>query len=185
MRRTVILTFLCLTLLSLSCAPVINVSEDYDKQANFGSYRTFDWMAMPEKAPKGAREALESNPFFDRRIKEITDQILGTKGMRESSENPSLLINYYVGLRERTDIADWGYFYGPYWGFFWPGLGPMNVYSYNEGTLVMDFIDARRKEVVWRGVAEQALPDGYATNISEEDLRKILTKMLAQYPPQR
>jgi hypothetical protein len=95
------------------------------------------------------------------------------------------LINYYVGLRERTDIADWGYFYGPYWGFFWPGLGPMNVYTYNEGTLVMDFVDAKKKEVVWRGVAEQALPDGYATNIGEEDLRKILTKMLAQYPPQR
>ena len=50
----------------------------------------------------------------------------------------------------------------------------------------MDFVDAKTKELVWRGVAEKALYDFYYSNtysFSDSDLWKILTRMLAQFPP--
>ena len=86
-------------------------------------------------------------------------------------------------------IADWGYFYGPRWGFYWPFLGPYDEYYYTEGTLVLDFVDSRTKELVWRGVADKALYNNYYNSanytFSDKDLLKILDKMLTQYPPTR
>ena len=172
-------------LLFVSCLAPIYVSQDYDRRANFASYKTFDWMPKPEKMPPNARQAIESSPLLGQRIKEITGQLLTAKGLTQSSDNPDILINYYLSFRERYDIAEWGYFYGPFWAYRWPYLGPYDAYAYQQGTLVLDFVDAKKKEMVWRGVADQALPDYSRTPaISDDDLRKILTKLVALYPPQ-
>ncbi len=189
MRKTLLAVSAAAALLLVACA-TIQVSEDYDRRAPFTTYKTFNWMPRPEKMPPNARAALESNPLLGKRIQEITDEILADKGLKMSSEGPDLLINYYVGFKERIDITGWGYFYGPRWGYYWPYLGPYDDYTYTEGTLVLDFVDAKTNEVVWRGVADKALYDYYyagsaSRNFSERDLWKILTRMLDQYPPSR
>lgn len=192
MRELKFLTVLSAVLLSVSCAGIY-VTEDYDKQAPFDTYKTFHWMPKPEKMPESARAALEKNPLLGKRIQEIADEILEKKGFKLSEDNPDLLINYYVGFNRRLDIDGWGYGYGPHWGYFWPGLGPFPYgagYTYTEGTLIMDFIDAKTKEMVWRGVADKALNydyymSGANRNFSDSDLWEILTKMLDQFPPRR
>jgi hypothetical protein len=185
MKRALLLLAVAALLLSVSCSS-IQVSQDYDRRAPFNSYKTFNWMPKPEKMPQSARSALERNPLLGKRIQEIVDEILAGKGLKLSTQNPDLLINYYVGFKEKVDITDWGYWYGPFWAYRWPFLGPYDTYSYTEGTLIMDFVDAKTKELVWRGVADKALYDYYfasTSNFSDSDLRDILTKMLAQFPP--
>lgn len=184
MRKPLFAAVLSSLFVLMSCAPAIYVSEDYDRRADFAAFKTFDWMSAPEEMPKSARAALEQSPFLGRRIKDITDRILASKGLNLATQNPDILINYYVTFKERYDINSWGYYYGPYWAYRWPYLGPMDLYSYQEGTLVLDFVEAKNKELIWRGVADRAFY-AYANypNISEQDLDKILTKLLAQYPP--
>ncbi len=189
MKKVMLTIVLVSAVLAASCAPIF-VSEDYDRRAPFNSYKTFAWMAKPEKMPANARAAVEKNPFLGQRIQEITNQILAAKGMTMVPEDSAdLLVNHYVGFNEKVDINGWGYFYGPRWGFYWPYLGPYDEYYYTQGTLVLDFVDAKTKELVWRGVADKALYDYYSGpanyNFSDEDLRKILAKLLAQYPPTR
>ena len=176
-------------ILLIGCA-TIQVSEDYDRRAPFTTYKTFDWMPKPEKMPPNARTAIDSNPLLGKRIQEIADEILAGKGMTLSKERPDLLINYYVGFKEMVDIDGWGYFYGPRWGYYWPYLGPHDEYTYTEGTLILDFVDAKTNELVWRGVADKALYDYYSSgtaghNFSDRELSKILKTMLDQYPPSR
>ncbi len=189
MKKAIVTTVLVSAFLAASCAPVY-VSEDYDRRAPFNSYKTFAWMTKPEKMPANARSAIERNPLLGKRIQEIAGQILAAKGLTPAEESGAdLLLNYYVGFNERVDIAGWGYFYGPRWGFYWPSLGPYDDYYYTEGTLVLDFVDAKTKELVWRGVGDKVLYDytyGPSThNFTDEDVRKILDKLLAQYPPTR
>lgn len=188
MKKTLYAAVALSLLLFVSCS-IIQVSEDYDRRAPFTTYKTFEWMPKPEKMPPDARAAIERNPLLGKRIQEITGEILADKGMTPAKENPDLLVNYYVGFKEKVDISGWGYFYGPRWGFYWPYLGPYDDYTYTEGTLVLDFVDAKTNELVWRGVAEKALYDYYFSgsshNFDERELSKILTKMLAQYPPTR
>ncbi len=188
MKKAILIAVLMTTLVWAACAPVY-VSQDYDRRAPFNSYKTFAWMPTPEKMPTGARSAMEKNPLLGKRIQDTTNQILASKGLTLAQDNADVLINYYVGFNQRLDIADWGYFYGPRWGFYWPYLGPYDEYYYTEGTLVLDFVDAKTKELVWRGVAEKALYNYYYGppnfNFSDKDLWKILNKMLEQYPPSR
>ncbi len=185
MKKLIYFAVLTSVVLFMSCVAPIYVSEDYDRHANFPSYKTFDWMPKPDKMPPTARQAIESSPFLAKRIQDITAQILTAKGMTQSSVNPDIVINYYVSFKERYDIADWGYYYGRFWAYRWPYLGPYDYYAYQQGTLVLDFVDAKKKEMVWRGVADQAMPEyDRSSSISEDDLRKIITKLLALYPPQ-
>lgn len=188
MKRTFYVAVTLSLLLFVSCS-FIQVSEDYDRRAPFTTYKTFDWMPKPDKMPPNARAAIERNPLLGKRIQEITDEILADKGITRRTENPDILINYYVGFKDKVDISGWGYSYGPRWGFYWPYLGPYDDYTYTEGTLVLDFVDAKTNEMVWRGVADKALYDYYYSgsshNFNDRELWKILSKMLSQYPPTR
>ncbi len=186
MKRMIFFAAVASLLIAGSCAPYITVSQDYDRRADFAGYKTYDWMPRPDKMPRSAWAALESNPLLEKRIKDISEETLAARGLTKAASNPDLLINFYVGFNDRIDITNWGYFYGPFWGYYWPGLGPYDAYTYQEGTLVLDFVDAKKNEMVWRGVGEEDLfTVDQATTISEEDVRRILTKMLGQYPPQR
>jgi hypothetical protein len=183
-------TVLAVSLLVLAGCSTIQVSEDFDRGAAFNTYKTFAWMPKPEKMPESARAAIDDNPLLGKRIQEIADEILAGKGMTLAKENPDLLINYYVGFKNRVDITGWGYWYGPRWGYYWPYLGPYDDYTYTQGTLILDFVDAKTHELVWRGVGDKALYDYYYSgaanrNFNDRELMRILTKMLDQYPPSR
>jgi len=186
MKRTVFIAAVACLLIAGSCAPYIYVSQDYDRRADFAGYKTFDWMPRPDKMPRSAWAALDRSPLLDKRIRDAAEQILAAKGLTRSANSPDLLINFYVGFNDRIDITSWGYFYGPFWGYYWPGLGPYDVYNYKEGTLVMDFVDSKKNEMVWRGVAEEDIfTYDHAPLISDTEVQRILTKLLAQFPPQR
>jgi hypothetical protein len=59
------------------------------------------------------------------------------------------------------------------------------VQEYEEGTLVLDFVDADTKGLVWRGVATDAL-DAHATPEDRgKQIQEAVTKILAKYPPAR
>jgi hypothetical protein len=189
MRKALIAGAAVAGLLLVACS-TIQVSEDFDRRAPFTTYKTFSWMPRPDKMPPNARAAIERSPLLGKRIQEITAEILADKGLTLAEQGPDILINYYVGFKERVDITGWGYFYGPRWGYYWPFLGPYDDYSYTEGTLVLDFVDAKTNELVWRGVADKALYDDYsagpaAHNFSDRELWKILSRMLDLYPPAR
>jgi hypothetical protein len=189
MRRTILAVCAASLLVLVGCS-TIQVSEDFDRRAPFTTYKTFDWMAKPEKMPDTARGAVDRNPLLGKRIQDVTNEILADKGLAPAKENPDILINYYVGFKERVDITGWGYWYGPRWGYYWPYLGATDDYAYTQGTLVLDFVDAKTHELVWRGVADKALYDYYyggpaRHNFSDRELEKILGQMLDQYPPSR
>uniref|UniRef100_UPI002FDB03F6 DUF4136 domain-containing protein n=1 Tax=Flavobacterium sp. TaxID=239 RepID=UPI002FDB03F6 len=76
--------------------------------------------------------------------------------------------------------------YGPGWGWGWnPWMWGGNTYvsSYTEGTLFIDFIDARKKELIWQGEGVGILTKN--TKDKEERITEFVTKILNQYPPKK
>ena len=49
------------------------------------------------------------------------------------------------------------------------------------GSLVLDFYDARTKQLIWRGVSSEALSNNPEKN--EKKLDKAVDKMLEHFPP--
>lgn len=161
-------------ILLASCSS-IHVNIDYDQEADFSAYKTFAW--IPQRKGIAVR-----NPLADKRIKKAVSDELIAKGYVGDTSGPDLLLVYHAGMRNKVDVASWGYGYGRYWRY---PVGGVSVYQYTEGTLVLDIVDAQKKELVWRGVAQKALSETSSVEKREENLKKVVAKLLKNFPPQK
>jgi hypothetical protein len=55
----------------------------------------------------------------------------------------------------------------------------VDTYEYEVGTLVLDFVDAKKKELVWRGTASGVIDPGKTA----EQIDGIIAKLLDNFPP--
>ncbi len=164
----------------------LSTSYDYDANADFAKYRTFAWMAKPEAAPGDAAQARRNSDLLDRRIRSAVAGELAARGISEDAGGPGLLAVYHIGVEEKIQVTDYGYNYSPYsayWGYGYGGRS-IDVYQYQQGTLIIDLIDASTKNLVWRGSGTKALSD---RQLSPEELQervnKIVAKIMETYPP--
>ncbi|MGH7492607.1 MAG: DUF4136 domain-containing protein [bacterium] len=170
--------------LVLGCSSV-TIKHDYDKDANFAAYKTYAWLAVPTDAAGSVKAAMERNSLLDKRIKESVNRQLEAKGFTPDTNNPDVVLLYHTGAEDKINVTDWGYGYGHggygYGG--WYGGGGVDVTQYREGTLILDFIDAKAKQLVWRGFATAALNPDAPMEKRERRLDEVITQILAKYPP--
>jgi len=169
--------FPLLLLLFLSSCSSVRVNSDYDKNADFSQYKTFAFQ-------KSGIDKAEISDLDKKRILRAIDNEMIKKGFTKS-ETPDLLINIFTKEREQVDVnqynSNWGYSWRWGWDpFIWGGQ--TTVTSTTEGTLFIDIIDARKKELIWQGEG-----NGYLTKAFQEKearINEFVEKILAQYPPE-
>jgi hypothetical protein len=162
---------------TVSCASIYGVQHDYDKQVDFANLRTYDWMSVPEKAG--------INSLVVQRVKNAVNAELQAKGIMMTSNNPDFLIAQHLGKKDKVQVTDWGYDYGPhrrYWGGHW-GRGGVSTYEYEEGSLILDFVDAKSKKMIWRGAAKAEVQNADTPAKSEKLINKAVKEILKKYPP--
>jgi hypothetical protein len=149
----------------------VSVNSDYDKKANFEGYKTYAYL-------KSAIDKVEISDLDKKRILRSIDESMIAKGYTKS-ETPTILISIFTKENERVDIYNhngFGWGWNPYWG-----TNNTNVIRTQEGTLYIDLIDAKTKELVWQGEGI-----GYLTKDTEKKdqrIKEFVDKILAQYPP--
>jgi len=174
--------FLFLTLIA-SCSSSSKVKYDYDPEVNFVSLKTFDWMKQPASSGGGVKAALARNTLLDKRIKNAVNRQLTAKGLKQDSSNPDFVIAYHVGVEDKVDVRDWGYTYairGRYWGVRTRGV---EVHQYKEGTLILDFVDAKTMELLWRAAGSGAAKENPTPKEVEKSINKAIAKFLENFPP--
>ena len=165
-----------LLLFIVASCDTVKVYSDYDKSADFKQYKTFAFL-------KSGIDKVEISDLDKKRILNAIDQNLQAKGMTKS-ETPDLLVNIFTKSREQISVnqfnAGWGYGWGYGWNPYMYG-GQTTVSSSTEGTLYIDLIDAKKKELVWQGEGIGTL----SKDMNEKDaiVNDIVTKILAQFPP--
>jgi len=167
------LKFLSVFLLAafLASCSSVRVNADYDKKANFTNYKTYAYL-------KSGIDKVEISDLDKKRILYSIDEVMATKGFTKS-ENPDVLISIFTKERDRVDVYQnygFGWGWNPYWG-----MGYTNVMTSPEGTLFIDIIDAKTKELVWQGEGS-----GYLTKDTEKKdarIKEFVTRILEQYPP--
>jgi hypothetical protein len=55
--------------------------------------------------------------------------------------------------------------------------------TYDQGTLILDIVDAKKKELVWRGSANGILDPGASPDKKASKVNEAVTKTLADFPP--
>lgn len=162
-----------------NCGSSIKVRYDYDTEENFERFKSFDFMQISYRQNVD-REVLK-------KIKSEITTNLKSKGFSQETENPDLLIAVHPSVKEGINVSDWGYGYAPYssyWrGYGYWGGGRIDVYTFEEGTLVIDVVDPKEEQMIWRGIAKANLPE-YATSERIDQLASdAVAKILENFPP--
>lgn len=169
--------YLVLTVFLISACSQVRVGYDYDKESNIPAYKTFNWHTPPDK--DGAYNIME------KRIIRKVERQLETKGLLKTEENPDFLIALHGTRQTKVNIRDWGYSCNRFGVGVerLGGLSGMDVYQYSEGTIILDFIDARTKELFWRGMAVSIIDNTRTPAEWEELVDDAVSNMLKNYPP--
>jgi hypothetical protein len=178
--RSIRLTSLLLSAMLLACSAV-KTSSDYDPSANFTSYQTYGW--LPDPPPTGHPRA--DNPLLHERVRNSIDRALAAKGFRRS-EDPDILVTYHLSAQQKLDVRTYyDTYYGPYG--YGVSIPDTEVRPYEEGTLIVDVVDARAKKVVWRGYGSRRLKEPSGQQDPAELQKRVdetVDETLAKFPPQ-
>jgi len=171
---------LLLVFMVVSCTSV-KVATDYDRNANFNTYKTFAFF-------KTGIDKAEISDLDKRRILRAIETELMAKGFTKS-ENPDMLVSLFTKSQQRVDVYNnawgwggWGWGgwgWGPAWGWGWnqqPSVSTRTV-----GVLYIDLIDAKKKELVWQGQGTGWLSQNMEKK--EQRIKEFVNKILEQYPP--
>lgn len=160
----------------------VEINHDYDRNVDFSRFKSFAWIQEPVTDVSGdARSARQRNSLLDKRIRGAVNDELERKGLAVDTDAPDLFVAYHTGVQDKVDVTDWGYSYRDYyWG---AGGRDIDVYQYQEGTLIIDLIDANSKDLVWRGSAKGTLDENPSPEQQEQKIRDVVQQILDDYPP--
>ena len=158
----------------LAACSTLTTSMDYDRAVNFSQFKTW--------APKD--DGSIKNPLLAKRLENALIQEFAKKGLQRNDANPDLWAVGHARLSKEVQIntynTGWGYGWG--WGGGM-GMTTSTVQEIPVGTLIVDLVDANRKQLVWRGTASDTLNPSSSAEDKEKHLQEAIAKMFEAYPP--
>ena len=179
MKNAMLLLMLCIA--AAGYAAPLPVASDYDTAANFDALKTFDWMPATGNAA--------GDELLIKKIRNAVDVQLQAKGRKMSAENPDFLIGMElsgqtisggsvgVGMSVGIPVGRRG--------SLSVGGGKSKSRDKKEGTLVMDFVDAKTKSLVWRATATEAVDASASAEQKQKKIDEVIAAMLANFPPKK
>lgn len=183
-------------LMFASCKSSLTVTTDYDRTVDFSKYKTFGIYQLDS-------ENQSVNQLNRNRIYNAIKASLIERGLTESA-TPDLWVNGLIFVEARESHSSttttsgmsmgmggmgMGGFHRPYmWG------GPMmmtgssiartdhNVEIYHKGSLMIDLIDAKTKNLVWHAAGNREIDKNFREN-ADEKISKYISRMLGSFPP--
>jgi hypothetical protein len=132
-----------------SCAP-IRVNSYVTRDLDLRRYHTYAW-APPDTFTTGDPR-LDNNTFFSERVQRAVDGQLRRRGFEKAGGGaPDFVVHYHARVEQRLETTQ-----------FRPGepaceRGDCGPSIYDAGTLLIDFVDPRSNQLLWRGWAERGL----------------------------
>ncbi len=163
-----------------ACA-TLQTHVDYDSAARFSQYRTFE-VETAGKAPA---------PFVQRRFESAVRYTLESKGLTYTPREPDLIARLSAVVADQPQLyywgwpGWWGWGWGCCWGWGWGwwGPGPADVVHVPVGTLVVELIDSKTKDMIWRGMATDYIQDKWTPETSDAAIRSATERMFRDFPP--
>jgi hypothetical protein len=152
-----------LALAVLAASPVYAQKPQiqWDKEFDFSKVKTFKW--QPPSSPSLA----DSNPFMHKFIESAIETELQKAGLTETTGDPDVYVTYHGSVETEVQLrsTSFGYSVGSYgmggWGMYGYSMGPQHTTTREvqtkKGTLVVDIVDPKEKQLVWRGTASGIL----------------------------
>jgi hypothetical protein len=178
--------FTSLVLLTGLACSSMEVSSQKSNGVNLAQYHTYAWSVDSSGKAQETQSFLQSgkkgDPWIQSTIQQELNTALENRGFKLASprQKPDFVVVYYAGAQNRIESsAGMGAGMGTYpgWGGGYWNSAPM-VSDYREGTLVVNFIDAKSGTPFWRGVASDIIGD---SGVTKKELRSAAQSIVSQY----
>ena len=161
---------------------------DFDRSADFTRYKTFAW---------GKPEVDVENPVYDSdlindRIRQAVEAEFAKRGIVESNGNPDFIVRYHTFTEEKKSRSGghpyaYSYRYLPFgfypfafgYGYPYYWMSPPHFQEFTEGTLILDILDNRSDELVWRGAVSGNVDDVAGL---KKQIEKGIKAIMKKYP---
>jgi hypothetical protein len=176
-HRTLALTLAALALPAIALAQ--KTTYDFDKSAPFTAYKTY---SMKDGTPA-------ADPLMHKRIVAAIETQLAARGFTRDDSAPDVFVVYHVAMDKEKDIS--GYSSAPMYGGYGWGWGggwgttttDVRVRDITVGTLAVDMVDAKKKQVAWRGLGTKELDASAKPDKRDNSVTKAVEKIFKNYPP--
>ena len=152
-----------------------DVKIDFDKAFDFSTVKTYSIKIG----------TTWGNNLSERRVLTEIDEAIAGKGWKKVDEGQANIHVILHGATQTKRTASTFYSgmggYGYRYGGMGMGTASTVVNEYTVGTLVVDMFDAKSKNLVFRGTAEDEISDNPERNAKR--LEKASTKMFKDFPP--
>ena len=179
----------------LGCGPTIRFN--YDPSIDFKTLKTWAWVEQDEYREGGRgnrrnQRSLAERPLIEKRIEIIIQRELISMGYQKVSiAEAQFLIRQYarykqvpVETRTRMSSNYWGWGWG--WGWPGPGIGgsisTVRRDTYEQGTIMIQIIDAKTNEPIWEAEAVNALSDVQNPDEADAQIMRAIKGALAKLP---
>jgi Domain of unknown function (DUF4136) len=183
MRMHNIKHFAALVLLALAgCASTPRIAVDSRPNTDFAAYKTYAFVTQPGTDREGYTTILTGH------FKAALQAEMQARGYRLVSDNPDLQLNFFSNVEHRSETRssprlNVGYIH--YRGGISIGFPIANqdleTRNYKVGTITIDVVDARHKELIWEGVLEGALSRKALENPAAA-VQSAVTQIFARFP---
>jgi len=172
-------------ILAAACAGQ-QVTTDYSPATSYSQFRTFALVSPPDT---GAQQLL------DQRVRNAVEAQLTAKGLTEADrQHADLFVGYGMVDKTHQEMysyrdgwgwgGGWGWRYYR-WGVAWPMTVTRRVETYTDGTVVVNLIDAKTKQVVWEGEVDDVVNLPVTNPVrATQQIDAAVAKLFAKYPPQ-
>ncbi|TOG98370.1 DUF4136 domain-containing protein [Vibrio parahaemolyticus] len=159
--------------MALLMAACTTVTTDVDKQADFASYKTFDFGTQND-APAS---------IDGRRIEQSLAAQLESKGLSRVASGGDLYVHH--DIVEESELVSSGSSFSV--GYGWNSFGvitssPERYKERKYGKLVVELVDSKANQVVWKGVSSRKLTESMSTEKRENLITEEVAKMFENYP---
>ncbi|MCI0570616.1 MAG: DUF4136 domain-containing protein [Myxococcaceae bacterium] len=184
-----------------ACASAIQVTRDFDPDADFTAYRTFAIRGgeVIERTNSGAPTRTQ----LEERLETALRNTLQARGLEENDASPDVYVTYVAGAQDRTQVESWGVHaqagmgWRGGWGMGGWGRGGMGMggwwgpsyqrfwsRTYTQGSLMVDMVDAHTQQLVWRAYSSaEVTPEKLAGPSGAAFIQEVLDKAFEAFPP--
>jgi hypothetical protein len=168
-------------LLSANGMPGQTVEVDFDRSIDSSAYRRYSWKVHPllERDP----ELLQSVGAELVRMA-VNKELMGRGFEPTEDEFADFHVTFFGARKQGQEVTgavtvSSGGWYGT-GSYYQSGWTKVMVSNYTEGTLVLDVVDAKSKQLAWRAYCKGVIRD---PSKRDKIIDKAVEKALKKFPP--
>jgi uncharacterized protein DUF4136 len=152
--------------------------SDFTKSFPLQTLKTFEF----KDQHRISRDPLADNEIWANNIRDaLRNDLMNNSFVEVTNGHPDFYVAFYVGLKDRYDVNGLGYgmpvFHRGFAWWGWPRGYDAWAVPYTESTVIVDVIDARTNQLVWRGYDTDTLNTGKPEKTLDSAVDHVVSKL--------